>query len=110
MCGEVNGGGLPFWLKQLHPDMKVRTNDPDYLRHVDKWWSVLFEVVRPHLYENGGPVVMVQLENEYGSYALATHDCTQIEYLTHLRDFATSHLGRNVVLYTTDGASNSDVR
>ena len=109
VCGEVNGGGLPFWLKQLHPNMKIRTNDPDYLNYVDRWWSVLLPMIRPYLYENGGPVVMVQLENEYGSYAGQTNDCTQIEYLTHLRDFARSKLGRNVILYTTDGAGDSNM-
>ena len=46
---------------------------------------------------------MVQLENEYGSYASATHDCSQVAYLSHLRDLARAELGDKVLLYTTDG-------
>ena len=102
ICGELNGGGLPFWLKQLHPNMKIRTRDTEYLYYVDRWWRVLFQKIKPYLYENGGPVIMIQLENEYGSYAHATNDCTQIDYLTHLRDFAWATLGEKVVYYTTD--------
>lgn len=106
ICGELNGGGLPFWLKQLHPRMKVRTKDPNYLHHADKWWAVLFQKIRPHLYQNGGPIVMVQLENEYGSYAFTTNDFSQMEYLTHLRDFARQHLGNKTVFYTVDPANH----
>ena len=106
ICGELNGGGLPFWLKQLHPRMKVRTKDPNYLHHADKWWAVLFQKIRPHLYQNGGPIVMVQLENEYGSYAFTTNNFSQMEYLTHLRDFARQHLGNKTVFYTVDPAND----
>lgn len=106
ICGELNGGGLPFWLKQLHPRMKVRTKDPNYLHHADKWWAVLFQKIRPHLYQNGGPIVMVQLENEYGSYAFTTNNFSQMEYLTHLRDFARQHLGNKTVFYTVDPANH----
>ena len=106
ICGEFNGGGLPFWLKQLHPQMKVRTKDPNYLHYVDKWLAVLYKKIRPQLYENGGPIVMVQLENEYGNYAYKTNDPSQIEYLTHLRDFAGQHLGNKTVFYTVDPASS----
>ena len=106
ICGEFNGGGLPFWLKQLHPRMKVRTKDLNYLHHVDRWWAVLFQKIRPRLYENGGPIIMVQLENEYGNYAFKTNDLSQIEYLTHLRDFARQHLGNKTVFYTVDPASH----
>ena len=104
ICGEFNGGGFPFWLKQLHPHMKVRTKDPNYLHHVNRWWKILFQKIKPHLYENGGPVIMVQLENEYGNYAFGTNDLAQIEYLTHLRDFARQHLGNRTVFYTVDPA------
>jgi beta-galactosidase len=110
VCGEVNYGGLPSWLKQKHPDMKLRTNDPNYLRYVDRWWNVLYPRLKRHLYENGGPIVMVQVENEYGSYATQTNDCRQMEYLTHLRDFTREKLGKKVLLYTTDGNSIDDQR
>ena len=53
---------------------------------------------------------MVQMENEYGSFALATNDCTQMDYLNHLRDFMRAHLSSKVLLYTTDGDGTDYVR
>lgn len=63
-------GGFPAWLLNpaIAPDLVIRTFNPTYIGYVDKWWSVLFQVVEPLLYNNGGPVIMVQIENEFGSY------------------------------------------
>jgi hypothetical protein len=43
--------------------MRLRTNDATYLAHVDRWWAVLFSKLRRFLYENGGPIVMVQVRS-----------------------------------------------
>ena len=48
--------------------MEVRTNDESYMSFVQRYWGVLLPKIIPHLYENGGPIVMVQIENEYGSF------------------------------------------
>lgn len=109
ICAERNGGGLPFWLYQLHPDIKLRSSDPNFLHYADKWWNVLLPRIRTQLYKNGGPILLVQVENEYGSYGLQTQDC-DIEYMSHLRDQAIKHLGDDVVLYTTDGDADDYVR
>jgi len=86
ICAERDGGGLPFWLYAQHPDIKVRSSDRRYLAAVQRWWSTLLPKIRPLLYSNGGPVVMVQLENEYGSFGC------DIEYMTFLRVLrATTH-------------------
>lgn len=61
-------GGLPFWLLQKNPDVKLRTNDPKFMNYVDKWLKVLYGKLSKFLIENGGPIIMVQIENEYGSY------------------------------------------
>ena len=42
--------------------MHLRSSDPDYLEHVDRWFDVLLPKVAPYLYQRGGPVVMVQVE------------------------------------------------
>lgn len=47
--------------------MRLRSSDPLYLAHVDRWWAQLFARLRPHVYSAGGPVIMMQVENEYGS-------------------------------------------
>jgi hypothetical protein len=41
--------------------MKLRTNDANYLNHVDRWWGALLPRLTPLLYSNGGPVIMVQV-------------------------------------------------
>ncbi|XP_059090616.1 beta-galactosidase-like [Tigriopus californicus] len=109
ICAERNGGGLPFWLYKLHPDIKLRSSDPNFLNYVDKWWDVLMVKMKPLLYKNGGPIIMSQLENEYGSYGLQTGYC-DVEYLAHLRDKSWEHFGTDTLLYTTDGDSIDYVR
>jgi hypothetical protein len=41
--------------------MRMRTADPAYLSHVERWWATLFPRMRRHLVENGGPILMVQV-------------------------------------------------
>ncbi|KFQ21958.1 Beta-galactosidase, partial [Merops nubicus] len=77
----------------------------DYLAAVEKWMGVLLPKMRPHLYENGGPIIMVQVENEYGSYFACDYD-----YLRSLLKLFRQHLGDEVVLFTTDGASQFHLR
>lgn len=61
----LDNGGLPFWLKQLDPDVKIRRNDPKFMKHVEDWFDILLPKLRKYLYKNGGPVILVQIENEY---------------------------------------------
>ncbi|CAH8627807.1 unnamed protein product [Heterobilharzia americana] len=65
ICAEWDFGGLPAWLLRLNPLMRLRSSDPDYMQFVRRWFSVLLPSIKPLLYENGGPIIMVQLENEY---------------------------------------------
>jgi len=81
--------------------MALRTSDPTYLSELDKWYSVLLPKLVPMLYKNGGPVITVQVENEYGSY----YAC-DFQYTAHLRDLLKKYLGNDVVLFTTDGSGD----
>jgi len=67
-CGEWEFGGFPAWMINHQPPVTLRTFEKGYISLVDTWWSRLLPVVKPHLISNGGSVVMVQVENEYGSY------------------------------------------
>ncbi|KFK41739.1 hypothetical protein AALP_AA2G166300 [Arabis alpina] len=99
ICGEWDLGGFPAWLLAVKPRLKLRTSDPAYLKLVERWWDVLLPKVFPLLYSNGGPVIMVQIENEYGSYG------NDKAYLRNLVTMARGHLGDDIIVYTTDGGT-----
>jgi beta-galactosidase GanA len=61
ICAERDGGGLPFWLYRDHPDIKLRSSDPNFLTAVGSWWNVLLPIMKPLLYQNGGPIILVQV-------------------------------------------------
>ena len=94
ICAEWDLGGLPNWL--LAEDLAIRTSDPAYLRHVDDFYDVLIPKLTPLLTTRGGPVIAMQIENEYGYFG---NDQT---YLVHLRD-GLIRRGVDVPLFTSDG-------
>ena len=104
ICAEWDMGGLPSWLL-THKGIVLRSSDPTYLTLVDEWLSVLLPKMKPLLYENGGPIITVQVENEYGSYFACDH-----EYMQHLADTFRKYLGPNVVLFTTDPSSENALK
>ncbi|WIA37889.1 hypothetical protein OEZ86_014736 [Tetradesmus obliquus] len=99
ICGEWEFGGLPAWLLQANPAMPVRSADPAFLAAVEAWWGALLPQLAPLTYERGGPIIMVQVENEYGYFGGSK------PYLRHLADTIRHHMGQQVLLYTVDGAS-----
>ncbi|XP_022688282.1 beta-galactosidase-like [Varroa jacobsoni] len=95
---EREMGGLPWWLMQVNPAMKLRTNDTGFVSYVARYWRKVFRLIKPLLYTNGGPIILVQIENEYGSYSAC-----DFVYTSYLRELAIENLGEDVVYYTTDG-------
>ncbi|XP_040209272.1 beta-galactosidase [Rana temporaria] len=104
ICAEWDMGGLPPWLL-AKKSIVLRSSDPDYLQAVDNWMSVFLPKMKPLLYQNGGPIITVQVENEYGSYFTCDYN-----YLRHLTKVFRQHLGDEVILFTTDGSGLSLVR
>jgi beta-galactosidase len=97
VCGEWDFGGLPFWLLKT-PDIKVRCMDTRYMEALSRYVAHLSAQVKPLLCTNGGPIIMTQVENEYGSYG---NDKTYIKTLHNLW----LKNGINVPFYTADGAT-----
>ncbi len=64
VCAEWDAGGWPVWLK-FKPSMKVRTNDPEFLRWNDHWLDKILPMVARHQISRGGNVILLQLENEH---------------------------------------------
>lgn len=67
VCAEWEFGGIPPYLLRV-PDIKVRCMDPRYMAAVKRYLKRLAAEIRPMLCTQGGPILMVQIENEYGSY------------------------------------------
>ncbi|MBN3295206.1 BGAL galactosidase, partial [Amia calva] len=102
ICAEWEMGGLPAWL--LHkPNIILRSADPDYLQAVDSWLAVLLPKMKPWLYSNGGNIISVQVENEYGSYFACDYN-----YLRHLHTLFQLFL-EDTFLFTTDGNTDSEM-
>lgn len=103
ICAEWEYGGFPYWLVNSMDRTKIRTSDSVYLSLVDEWFSELMKRIKPLLYSNGGPIITVQIENEYGSFG-CDHD-----YMIKMQNIVRKYLGEDVVLFTTDGAGRNMV-
>ena len=68
ICAEFDFGGLPAWLLR-YPSMRLRVNHPLFLEKVSHFYDWLFPKLLPYQSDQGGPILMMQVENEYGSYA-----------------------------------------
>ncbi|KAJ0063644.1 hypothetical protein NL108_004485, partial [Boleophthalmus pectinirostris] len=68
ICAEWDLGGLPSWLLR-DKNMQLRTSYPGFMEAVNLYFDKLVTVIKPLLYKEGGPVIALQIENEYGSYA-----------------------------------------
>ncbi len=96
ICAEWEFGGLPSWLLR-YPDMKVRTNTPLFLSKVDAYYKELFSRIAPLQITQGGLVIMMQVENEYGSFG------NDKNYLRAIKGIMEKY-GVRVPLFTSDGA------
>lgn len=99
VCAEWEMGGLPWWLLKKK-DIKLRENDPFFLERVDKFQKAVAEQVGDLTISDGGPIIMVQVENEYGSYGVDK------EYVSNIRDMLRKNFGTDVTLFQCDWASN----
>lgn len=97
VCSEWDFGGLPWWLLKT-PDIKVRCQDPRYLRALDRFVTRAAQELVPLQVTRGGPLLMVQVENEYGAYG------NDHGYLRHLQSSLTN-AGFDVPLFRCDWAN-----
>src|SRR3954452_8447968 len=68
VCAETNYGGFPAWLRDV-PGVQMRTDNEPFKAEVARWLSMLADLVRPLAAPQGGPVILAQIENEYGLVA-----------------------------------------
>ncbi len=95
ICAEWDFGGLPAWLLR-EPNLHVRCADPAYLAHVEDFYRELLPRFVPHQLNCGGNIIMMQVENEYGSFG------NDKEYLRAMERIMREN-GITVPLFTSDG-------
>lgn len=98
ICAEWDNGGLPAWLGTL-PGMRVRQNEPQFMAAISEYFAALLPIVASRQVSDGGPVIAVQVENEYGAYG------DDAEYLRALAALTRAG-GITVPLLTCDQAND----
>lgn len=99
VCAEWEMGGLPWWLLKKK-DIKLREQDPYFMERVDKFEQKVAEQLAPLTIQKGGPIIMVQVENEYGSYGVDK------PYVSAIRDIVRKYFGNDIALFQCDWSSN----
>ena len=101
ICAEWEFGGMPAWL--LTEDMRIRSSDASYLQAVADYYDELLPRLVPRLLDKGGNILMMQVENEYGSYG------EDKDYLRAIRQMMLDR-GVDCPLFTSDGPWQATLR
>ena len=96
ICSEWDWGGLPYWLMKK-PGLCIRTTDEQYMMCVRRYYERLSREFLPYLSTNGGPIIAVAVENEYGSFG------DDKQYIKAVGNLLTE-IGVDVPLFTANGA------
>ncbi|MDD6895973.1 MAG: beta-galactosidase [Prevotellaceae bacterium] len=99
VCAEWEMGGLPWWLLKKK-DIKLRERDPYFMERVRLFEKEVGKQLGSLTIENGGPIIMVQVENEYGSYGIDK------PYVSEIRDIVRQSGFDKVALFQCDWSSN----
>ncbi|KAL1506621.1 hypothetical protein ABEB36_005948 [Hypothenemus hampei] len=103
ICAEWEFGGFPSWLLR-NKDIKFRTSDSTYLDAVKRFFNAFLPIIAALQFINGGPVIAVQVENEYGSTGSNTF-VPDKQYLKELRQMYINH-NITALLTTADGVDS----
>ena len=99
VCAEWEMGGLPWWLLKKK-DIRLRERDPYFMERVKIFEQKVGEQLKPLTIQNGGPIIMIQVENEYGSYG------EDKPYVSEIRDCLRGIYGNEMALFQCDWSSN----
>ncbi|XP_052802996.1 beta-galactosidase-1-like protein 2 [Mya arenaria] len=95
VCSEWDFGGMPAWLLR-DPNMKVRSNYLGYQKAVERFFNKLIPLITDLQYSNGGPIIAVQIENEFGSYS------SEVKHLLFVKQLLVKN-GIKELVFVSDG-------
>ena len=101
ICAEWEFGDLPWWI-QKDEEIEIRCSNKAYIKYFDRYLDNLLGQIRPLLCTNGGNIIMLQCENEYGYYG------DDKEYLNYLKEGYIKR-GMDVPLFTSDGSEEGHI-
>ena len=99
VCAEWEMGGLPWWLLKKK-DIRLREQDPYFMERVKIFEEKVGEQLKPLTIQNGGPIIMIQVENEYGSYG------ENKPYVSEIRDCLRGIYSKGLLMFQCDWSSN----
>lgn len=106
VCAEWEFGGYPWWL-QKDKNLEIRTYNQPFLKECEKYINQLAKQIIPLQINNGGPVIMVQAENEFGSYVAQRKDIPLEQHRRYSHEIKNMLVksGISVPFFTSDGSS-----
>lgn len=99
VCAEWEMGGLPWWLLKKE-NMELRSQNKDFMQAVGRFQRRLAKELQPFMLKNGGNILMVQVENEFGSYG------TDKSYMSAMRDSLRAAGWEGTAMFQCDWSSN----
>lgn len=98
VCAEWEMGGLPWWLFKKK-DIRLREDDPYFMERVEMFEKAVADQLRDLTIQKGGPILMIQVENEYGAYD------ENKKYVALIRDMLRKEYGGDMTLFQCDWSS-----
>ena len=98
-------GGLPSWLLRDN-NMKVRSDYAPYLNATERYFEKLMAVAKRHQFTNGGPIIAVQIENEFSNFGNTKTNKGDLIYLTFLKNILLK-FGIHELIFTCDNARDN---
>lgn len=105
VCAEWEFGGYPWWLQNVE-GMEIRRDNEAFLKHTDAYIKKLYSEVKDLLVSHGGPIIMLQCENEFGSYVVQRKDIPLEEHRRYNAKIKQQLLnaGFDIPFFTSDGS------
>ena len=84
ICGEWNYGGFPWWVRDVSDNIHFRTYNQPFMNEMQRIMTILIPIIKPYFITNGGPIIMLQVENEYNYYPNSTFGAEYVSWAVNM--------------------------